>query len=69
MIKRVHNADPLLCPKCEAEMGIISFLDWPEIVHSILDHIHYKIDVLPLPPLHHPPPVSYSQLDLTPDWL
>jgi len=40
-IKKVWEVDPLECPKCHAEMKIISFItrSQPEIIRQILEHL------------------------------
>ena len=38
-IRKVYEADPLTCPKCQGEMRIISFIDQPDVIKKILDHL------------------------------
>ncbi len=38
-IRKVYEADPLTCPKCQGEMRIISFIDQPEVIKKILQHL------------------------------
>ena len=40
LIKKVYEVDPLSCPKCGAEMKIISFIerDQSEVIEQILRH-------------------------------
>jgi len=38
-IRKVYETDPLTCPKCQGEMRIISFIDQPEIIKKILQHL------------------------------
>jgi len=38
-IRQVYEADPLTCPKCQGEMRIISFIDQPEVIKKILQHL------------------------------
>jgi Putative transposase len=40
LIKQVYESDPLLCPKCGAEMKIIAFLErhQTEVIEKILRH-------------------------------
>ena len=40
LIKKVYEIDPLLCPKCQGNMKIISFIEEPEIIEKILRHLH-----------------------------
>ncbi len=39
LIQKMYHVDPLLCPKCEGEMRIISFIEQPEIIKIILKHL------------------------------
>ncbi len=39
MIKKVYEADPLVCPRCEGAMRIIAFIDQPEVIEKILTHL------------------------------
>jgi len=38
-IRKVYETDPLICPKCHGEMRIISFIDQPEVIKKILQHL------------------------------
>ena len=40
LIKRIYQADPLLCPKCGGTMKIIAFIEarQGEVIHKILEH-------------------------------
>jgi len=38
-IKKVWEVDPLECPKCGAEMKIISFIDERLLIRRILEHL------------------------------
>ena len=38
-IRKVYETDPLTCPKCQGEMAIISFIDQPEVIKKILQHL------------------------------
>ncbi len=42
MIRRVWLEDPLLCPDCGAEMGILSFITDPGVVDRILRHLKWR---------------------------
>ena len=39
LIKKVWEADPLLCPKCQKEMRIVSLIDQPSVIERILRHL------------------------------
>ena len=38
-IRKVYQTDPLGCPKCQGEMRIISFIDAPDVIKKILQHL------------------------------
>ena len=40
LIKKIYEIDPLLCPKCQGNMKIISFIEEPEIIEKILRHLN-----------------------------
>jgi hypothetical protein len=39
LIQKIYEVDPLTCPKCKGAMKIISFIDQPEVIKAILQHI------------------------------
>jgi hypothetical protein len=39
LIKKVWEADPLLCPKCQKEMRIVSLIDDQAVIERILRHL------------------------------
>ena len=39
LIKRVYEADPLVCPTCQGEMRIIAFITDHDVVDAILRHL------------------------------
>ena len=66
-IRKVYETDPLTCPKCSGEMKIISFIDQPDVIKKILQHLGLWEDSH-APPERSPPgkeitfDPSYSQL-------
>ena len=40
LIKRVYEVDPMACPKCGAEMQVVSFIEPPQgdVIEKILKH-------------------------------
>jgi len=66
-IRKVYETDPLTCPKCQGEMRIISFIDQPDVVKKILQHLGLW-EESQAPPERHPAikeltfDPSYSQL-------
>ena len=39
LIKKVWEADPLLCPRCSKEMRIVSLIDEKAVIERILRHL------------------------------
>lgn len=39
LIQKVYYVDPLLCPRCQGSMRIISFIESPETIKKILVHL------------------------------
>lgn len=66
-IRKVYETDPLTCPKCQGEMRIISFIDQPEVIKKILQHLGLW-EESQAPPARDPPlkeltfDPSYSQV-------
>ncbi len=42
LIKRIYEVDPLVCPRCQAEMRIIAFIVDHDVVDKILRHLEHK---------------------------
>lgn len=53
LIQKIYHVNPLLCPKCNGEMRIISFIEDEAAIKKILIHLN-----LWLPDNHDPPPGS-----------
>ena len=58
LIRRVYEVDPLVCPRCGAEMRVIGFITEPKVIKRILDHIR-KRDRVSRPPPHPQPAVAH----------
>jgi len=56
LIRRVYEVDPLVCPRCGAEMRVISFITEPRVIRRILDHIRKRDTASRSPP--HPQPAA-----------
>lgn len=39
LIRKVYEADPLVCPKCKGPMRVIALIDDPTVVRRILEHL------------------------------
>ena len=42
LIRRVYEVDPLVCPRCGAEMRVIAFITEPRVIRRILDHLRQR---------------------------
>ena len=39
LIRKVYEADPLVCPKCQGPMRVIALIEDPAVVRAILTHL------------------------------
>jgi hypothetical protein len=39
LIQKIYNVDPLLCPKCQGVMKMISFIEDKDVIEKILRHL------------------------------
>jgi hypothetical protein len=69
LIQKVYEVDPLECPRCSAQMRVISFINDPLVIRRILEHLGlWLANARPVPRAHSPPsPLgqpdsSFSQL-------
>jgi hypothetical protein len=64
LIQKIYHVNPLLCPKCQGSMSIISFIDDSEIIRKILKHLNLW-DVKRKPPAraHGPPTEAFIIYD------
>ena len=54
LIRRVYETDPLVCPRCGAEMRVVAFITEPRLIKRILDHIRRRDRVSRSPPRPQP---------------
>jgi hypothetical protein len=52
MIRKVYEADPLLCPQCGGTMKVIAFLTDYAVVDKIIDHLKLTFVAERPPPPH-----------------
>ena len=58
LIQKIYNVDPLICPKCQGAMQIISFIEDSDVIRKILKHLGlWDIKRKP-PPLANAPPID-----------
>ena len=56
LIQKIYEVDPLVCPKCRGAMKIISFIEQPEVVKQILQHLGlWEAQKRPPPKINSPP--------------
>jgi hypothetical protein len=52
MICKVYEVDPLICPKCQGEMKVISFITDLSVVDDIINHLKLTFAAEKPPPPH-----------------
>jgi hypothetical protein len=55
LIRRVYEVDPLVCPRCGAEMRVIAFITEPKVIKRIVDHLRQRERPARPPPRRGPP--------------
>jgi hypothetical protein len=63
LIKKVYEADPLICPGCNGPLKIISLIDTPSVIERILRHLKLW-DRPERPPPPSPPRTLHYHFDL-----
>ena len=53
LIQKIYEADPLVCPKCQGSMRIISFIEDPSVIRDILNHLGLWLTRAKPPPKAH----------------
>ena len=60
MIQKIHEMDPLTCPKCQGPMRIIAFIEDEEVIEKILKHLGlWDLKARPPPKVKAPFPTIY----------
>ena len=66
LIQKIYEVDPLICPKCKGAMKIISFIDQPEVIKAILQHVGlWETQKRPPPKTKLPPSELYAAEQIT----
>ena len=63
LIQKIYEVDPLVCPKCQGVMRIISSIEDPSVIRAILDHLGIWIIKSSPPPKIHDTPVAKDVMD------
>jgi hypothetical protein len=62
LIQKIYEVDPLVCPKCQGKMKIISSIEDPSVIRDILKHLGiWFVRSRPPPKIHAPPTLSESE--------
>ncbi|MDI6775970.1 MAG: hypothetical protein QMD03_01820 [Syntrophales bacterium] len=59
LIQKIYEVDPLVCPKCQGTMRIISFIEDRAVIRAILKHLGLWLVRARPPPQAHAPPLTY----------
>jgi hypothetical protein len=70
LIQKIYQTDPLCCPRCQGRMRILAFIEKPEIIKKILQHLGlWERKARPPPRANASPPdlhIDYSDSQLPP---
>ena len=50
--RKVHEADPMVCPKCAETTKVVAFINQYAVVYRIIDHLKLKFVASEPPPSH-----------------
>jgi hypothetical protein len=65
LIQKIYEVDPLICPKCQGKMRVISAIDDRQVIRAILEHLGiWQVRSRPPPKIHDPPNIEYASADL-----
>jgi hypothetical protein len=65
LIQKIYEVDPLVCPKCQWTMRIISSIEDSSVIRDILNHLGLWLARARPPPKTHVPPIrEYADVDL-----
>jgi len=56
LIQKIYEVDPLVCPRCQGIMRIISFIEDKQVIRAILEHLGLWLVRSRPPPKNHDPP-------------
>ena len=64
LIQKIYEVEPLVCPRCNGTMRIISFIEAPQVIRDILTHLGlWLVRSRPPPKIHDPPNIEYAPAD------
>jgi hypothetical protein len=60
LIQKIYELDPLVCPKCQGAMRVISSIEDPSVIRVILEQLWLWLARARRPPKIHDPPVCIN---------
>jgi len=64
LIQKIYDIDPLTCPRCQATMRVVSFIEDQEVIKKILKHLgSWDLKSKPPPRANAPPDNIEPHLD------
>ena len=60
LIQKIYETDPLVCPRCNGTMRIISSIEDPSVIRDILNHLGLWLTRARPPPKAHAPPGGHD---------
>ena len=65
LIQKIYEVYPLVCPKCQRAMRVISSIEDPSVIRDIFKHLGiWLVRSRPPPKIHDPPIREYAAVDL-----
>ena len=61
LIRKIHEVDPLCCPKCNGRFRVVAFIEDPRVIRQILEHLGLWLVNARAQPLCLSPPISQIQ--------
>lgn len=61
--QKIYEVVPLICPKCQGAMRVISSIEDPSVIRAILEHLGLWLARSRPPPKIHDPPVFLHGTD------
>jgi hypothetical protein len=52
MMRKVYEADPMICPRCGGRMKVVAFLTKQAVVDRIISHLEWTFVAEKPPPCH-----------------
>ncbi len=57
LIQKIYEVNPLICPKCQGRMRVVSFIEDSDVIRKILKHLNlWDLQRPPRPVAHAPRP-------------